>query len=142
MRKSYLVKKVFRWEKVIYWEKVIKWEKVKWRHLVAKCAINASGAMLLPSLVQVSESISGSVVPLAMFLRSKPQWLVWNFYNLKGQSFCNFSFELKSTNRGCIWLMPNCDFDIDILEEGNNKVALDDFEYIYNRKDGILQWYF
>ena len=28
---------------------------------------NASGAMLLPSLVQVSESISGSVVPLAMF---------------------------------------------------------------------------
>ena len=39
----------------------------KWRHLVAKFAINASGAMLLPSLVQVSESISGSVVPLAMF---------------------------------------------------------------------------
>ena len=36
----------------------------KWRHLVAKFAINASGAMLLPSLVQVSESISGSVVPL------------------------------------------------------------------------------
>jgi len=34
---------------------------------VAKFAINASGAMLLPSLVQVSESISGSVVPLAMF---------------------------------------------------------------------------
>ena len=28
----------------------------------------ASGAMLLPSLVQVSESISGSVVPLAMFM--------------------------------------------------------------------------
>ena len=42
------------------------WEKVKWRHLVAKFAINASGAMLF-SLVQVSESISGSVVPLAMF---------------------------------------------------------------------------
>ena len=38
--------------------------------------------------------------------------------------------------------MPNCDFDIDILEEGNNKVALADFEYIYNRKDGILWWYF
>ena len=34
---------------------------------MAKFAINASGAMLLPSLVQVSESISGSVVPLAMF---------------------------------------------------------------------------
>ena len=37
---------------------------------MAKFAINASGAMLLPSLVQVSESILGSVVPLAMFLRS------------------------------------------------------------------------
>ena len=35
---------------------------------MAKFAINASSAMLLPSLVQVSESISGSVVPLAMFL--------------------------------------------------------------------------
>ena len=35
---------------------------------MARFAINASGAMLLPSLVQVSESISGSVVPLAMFL--------------------------------------------------------------------------
>ena len=34
---------------------------------MAKFAINASGAMLLPSLVLVSESISGSVVPLAMF---------------------------------------------------------------------------
>ena len=34
---------------------------------MAKFAINASGAMLLPSLVQVSESISGSVAPLAMF---------------------------------------------------------------------------
>ena len=34
---------------------------------MAKFAINASGAMLLSSLVQVSESISGSVVPLAMF---------------------------------------------------------------------------
>ena len=41
-----------------------------WRHLVAKFAINASGAMLLPSLVQVSESISGSVVPLAMFVKN------------------------------------------------------------------------
>ena len=34
---------------------------------MAKCASNASGAMLLPSLIQVTESISGSVVPLAMF---------------------------------------------------------------------------
>ena len=38
---------------------------------MAKFAINASGAMLLPSLVQVSESISGSVVPLAMFQMMK-----------------------------------------------------------------------
>ena len=37
---------------------------------MAKFAINASGAILLPSLVQVSESISGSVVPLAMFILS------------------------------------------------------------------------
>ena len=37
---------------------------------MAKFAINASGAMLLASLVQVSESISGSVVPQAMFIRS------------------------------------------------------------------------
>ena len=35
---------------------------------MAKFASNASGAMLLPSLVQVSEAISGSVVPLAMFV--------------------------------------------------------------------------
>ena len=35
---------------------------------MAKFAINESGAMLLPSSVHVSESISGSVVPLAMFL--------------------------------------------------------------------------
>ena len=37
-------------------------------YLLAKFATNASGAMLLPNLVQVMESISGSVVPLAMFL--------------------------------------------------------------------------
>ena len=34
---------------------------------MAKIATNVSGAMLLPNLVQVTESISGSVVPLAMF---------------------------------------------------------------------------
>ena len=39
----------------------------KWLHLVAKFATNASGAMLLLNLIQVTESISGSVVPLAMF---------------------------------------------------------------------------
>ena len=40
----------------------------KWRHLVAKFATNAGGAMLLLNLIQVTESISGSVVPLAMFI--------------------------------------------------------------------------
>ena len=35
--------------------------------LVAKFATNVSGAILLPSSIQVTESISGSVVPLAMF---------------------------------------------------------------------------
>ena len=39
----------------------------KWGHLVVKFVTNASGAMLLPNLIQVTESISGSVVPLAMF---------------------------------------------------------------------------
>ena len=58
----------------------------KWRHLVAKFETNASGAIWWPNLqliqvapsgnhalwslnlVQVTESISGSVVPLAMFI--------------------------------------------------------------------------
>ena len=35
---------------------------------MAKFATNVSGAILLPSLIQVTESISGSVVPLAMFI--------------------------------------------------------------------------
>ena len=35
---------------------------------MAKFATDAIGAMLLSNLVQVTESISGSVVPLAMFL--------------------------------------------------------------------------
>ena len=34
---------------------------------MVKFATNASGAMLLLNLIQVTESISGSVVPLAMF---------------------------------------------------------------------------
>ena len=34
---------------------------------MAKSATNASGAKLLLSLIQVTELISGSVVPLAMF---------------------------------------------------------------------------
>ena len=38
---------------------------------MAKFATNVSGAILLPSSIQVKESISGSVVPLAMFLFQK-----------------------------------------------------------------------
>ena len=34
---------------------------------MAKFATNVSGAILLPGSIQVTESISGSVVPLAMF---------------------------------------------------------------------------
>ena len=34
---------------------------------MAKFATNARGAMMLLNLIQVTESISGSVVPLAMF---------------------------------------------------------------------------
>ena len=37
---------------------------------MAKFATNLSGAILLPSSIQVTESISGSVVPLAMFFSS------------------------------------------------------------------------
>ena len=35
---------------------------------MAKYATNGSGDMLLPSSIQATESISGSVVPLAMFI--------------------------------------------------------------------------
>ena len=48
---------------------------------MAKFAINASGAMLLPSLVQVSESISGSVVPLAMFYKFVLRNYFFRHYN-------------------------------------------------------------
>ena len=44
----------------------------KWCRLVAKFASNASGVMLLPNLIQVTESISESVVPLAMFTITTP----------------------------------------------------------------------
>ena len=47
---------------------------------MAKFAINESGAMLLLNLIQVTESISGSVVPLAMF-----------FYNIKNDNDQSFN---------------------------------------------------
>ena len=41
----------------------------KWLHLMAKFSTNASGVIWWPNLqlMQITESISGSVVPLAMF---------------------------------------------------------------------------
>ena len=49
-------------------------DKYKWCHLVGKFATNASGAMLSPNCVQVTESIPGSVVPLAMFSFDNLSW--------------------------------------------------------------------
>ena len=46
---------------------------------MAKYATNVSGAILLPSSIQVMESISGSVVPLAMFTT---EVLLPNFYEV------------------------------------------------------------
>ena len=43
-----------------------------WPNLQLMQVANVSGAMLLPSSIQVTESISGSVVPLAMFLEGGP----------------------------------------------------------------------
>ena len=56
-------------------------------HQVAKFATNASGAMLLPNLVQVTESISGSVVPLATFVSRI--WLQW---------YCNWYWHCIGAN--------------------------------------------
>ena len=52
-------------------------ERACWSHLVAKFATNLSGAMLLLNLIQVTESISGSDVPLAMFLKHLRCWSRW-----------------------------------------------------------------
>ena len=40
----------------------------KWCHLVVKFSTDACDTILLPNLVQAMESISGSVVSLAMFV--------------------------------------------------------------------------
>ena len=64
---------------------------------MAKFAINASGAMLLPSLVQVSESISGSVVPLAMFILGASLVFVFVFVSVMGfakENSVKFNFAL------------------------------------------------
>ena len=65
---------------------------------MAKFATDAIGAMLLSSLVQVTESISGSVVPLAMFDHfpgRSGHYLVTN-YNFLGS--CALSGPLKTKN--------------------------------------------
>ena len=48
----------------------------KWCHLVVKFATNTSGSIWLPNLqlMQVTESISGSVVPLAMIHWTLGRW--------------------------------------------------------------------
>jgi len=45
------------------------WSNLQLKQVVVKYATNAIGAMLLLKLIQVTESISGSVVPLATFDR-------------------------------------------------------------------------
>ena len=54
---------------------------------MAKFASNVSGAMLLPSLIQATESISGSIVPLVMFFGTfvEREWLLqraWSNYEV------------------------------------------------------------
>ena len=72
--------------------KIFNW--CKWLHLVAKFATYASGAMLLPNLVLVTESISGSVVPLAMFLAH-----IWCVFFM-GKVFVSDIFSDKRDNFG------------------------------------------
>ena len=61
----------------------------KFGHLVAKYATNASGAMLFLNSIQVIESISGSVVPLAMFIKLNKYFLniIWNIAGLYDYSW-------------------------------------------------------
>ena len=44
---------------------------------------NASGAIWWPNLVQVTESIPGSIVPLAMFLDNLPTFQIHYFPHLE-----------------------------------------------------------
>ena len=63
---------------------------------MAKYATNASGAMLLLNLIQVTESISWSVVPLAMFSLHLfgPKAEIWDsegvFISFSYTFFCMF----------------------------------------------------
>ena len=55
-------------------------------HLLAKFATNASGAILLLNLIQVTESISGSVVPLAMFVETARERGLWYYSHMTKQT--------------------------------------------------------
>ena len=69
------------------------WPNLELMQVVAKYATNASGAMLLINLIQVTESISGSVVPLAMFCPNLPgPQFTWKWTNRKGK--LNFRFKM------------------------------------------------
>ena len=68
----------------------------KWRHLVVKIATNASGPIWWPNLI--TESISGSVVPLAMFktmyiLKYGFLHLYFDFYMLLSIFIMNYEFH-------------------------------------------------
>ena len=78
----------------------------KWRHLVAKIATDAISAMLLSNLVQVTESISGSVVPLAMFIAKRTDI---------SYSLCHFLTQ-KLYSR--IWSLKLCFFSIALVWKG------------------------
>ena len=84
----------------------------KWRHLVGKYATNISGVILLQSLIQVTESISGSVVPLAMFSeynakKKKEKIFGWmgGLYSHLIFSFCFFELNLSHGASLCMILL-------------------------------------
>ena len=83
---------------------------------MAKYATNVSGAILLPSSIQVMESISGSVVPLAMFfikqhfgfggtnIHSEILWLCLVFVNFDNKIF----HSLGQSGRGGGCALKKC----------------------------------
>ena len=60
---------------------------------MVKFATDASGAMLLLNLVQVTESISGSVVPLAMFNVITRDLSLERFLNFRCNLFVFISYD-------------------------------------------------
>ena len=73
---------------------------------MGKFATIASGAMLLLNLIQVTESISGSVVPLAMFK--------YSFINAKHLTQMGAFFKLYYRSIGCVGrevIKPICKWD-------------------------------